>query len=306
MVGMLVAAAVAVIPRQAVRADTGPKPSMKFEFVFGRSPELSIVSGIQEECDTAGCSDARPLQAAGPQHFSCRAAGCSSLAYSYSEYHRLRIDFSDGKTRQSNVFRKSFFDASYTVAVRENDLLVQEQRGAGMQFPYSLLMNIADCLRLLPTLLLPVVLIIVLAVRARGFGESRGVYIAAWLASLLPLGFSLLSPFLWRGLLVTLAVEMVLAAGYGLWRKRSPALLLTVVGMMNLITRPLFSLMFGGYFYLAGGNFTWILVMELIIWLVEAGILALAMRKEAKIWEALLLSFVLNAASFGIGLLLPF
>ena len=46
--------------------------------------------------------------------------------------------------------------------------------------------------------------------------------------------------------------------------------------------------------------------LEFVIWLVEGGILAAALRKDAKFWEALVLSLVLNLASFGIGLLMPF
>jgi hypothetical protein len=45
---------------------------------------------------------------------------------------------------------------------------------------------------------------------------------------------------------------------------------------------------------------------EVIVWLIEAGILGLALRKQAKFPEALALSLALNLASFGIGLLLPF
>jgi len=303
---ILFMAAATAIPSQTVRADTAPKPTMQFEFEYEISPAPSIVSGIQEECYQADCSDAHPLMKGGPQHFACTTVDCSSLAYSYSEYHRLKITFSDGKTRQSNVFSKRFFYASYRVTVRENDLLVEEQRGTGMPFPYSLLWYTVEGIILCPALLLPAVLLIVLAVRASEFRKIRGTYIAAWLVSLLALAVSLLVPSILEGLLVTLAVEMVLAAGYALWRKRPLVLLLTVVLMMNLITRSLFSLVFGGYFYLAGDNFVWILAAELVIWIVEACILALALRKEVRFREALLLSLVLNAASFGIGLLLPF
>jgi hypothetical protein len=297
---------VAAAPLQTARADTAPKPTMEFQFEYEISASPTIVSGIQEECNRADCSDAYRLTEGGPQRFTCTAVDCFSRAYSYDEYHRLKISFSDGATRQSNVFSKRFFNASYRVAVRENDLLVEEQRGEGMPFPYSLLRYIAEGIILCPALLLSGVLLLVLAIRASEFRRIRGTYIAAWLVSMLALAVSLLIPSMLKGLLVTLAVEMVLAAGYALWRKRPMVLLLTVVGMMNLITRPLFSLMFGGYFYLAGSNLIWILAAELVIWLVEAGTLALALRKDARFVEALLLSLVLNAASFGIGMLLPF
>ena len=52
----------AAVPQRAARADTAPKPTMEFKFTFVISPAPSIVSGIQEECNHADCSDARPLQ----------------------------------------------------------------------------------------------------------------------------------------------------------------------------------------------------------------------------------------------------
>ena len=64
--------------------------------------QVSIVSGTMFECQQSDCSDAKPLMEAGPQRFSCEATSCHALAYGFSDYHRLEIQFSDGKTRQSN------------------------------------------------------------------------------------------------------------------------------------------------------------------------------------------------------------
>jgi hypothetical protein len=106
------------------------------------------------------------------------------------------------------------------------------------------------------------------------------------------------------GLLVTLVVEIILALAYALWRKRPRTKLLTVVLMMNLITQPALSEFLRAY---AGGSpFLILAIGEVIVWLIEAGILGLALRKQAKFPEALALSLALNLASFGIGLLLPF
>ena len=46
-----------------------------------------------------------------------------------AEYHRLVLSFSDGITRESNVFTKKSFEANYTVTIEENDLVVEEGRG---------------------------------------------------------------------------------------------------------------------------------------------------------------------------------
>jgi hypothetical protein len=49
------------------------------------------------------------------------------MAYGFSRYHRLEIQFSDGKMRQSNIFETAAFSSKYTVTVRPNDLLVEGQ-----------------------------------------------------------------------------------------------------------------------------------------------------------------------------------
>lgn len=116
MIGLFLMA-IAAAPLQMARADTGPKPTMKFQFTFEIPSAPTIVSGIQEECSQADCADARPLMEAGPQSFNCTPLACSSMAYSYSEYHRLTITFSDGVTRQRNVFTKKNFYAQYKAAI---------------------------------------------------------------------------------------------------------------------------------------------------------------------------------------------
>lgn len=112
------------IPMQVVRADTGPKPTM--DFTFSGEP-VTITSGTLYECDEIDCSDAEPLGVFGPQRFMCNTQSCSALAYGFSTYHQLEIQFSDGKTRQSNVFQTAGFDSVYTVTVRPDDLLVEAQ-----------------------------------------------------------------------------------------------------------------------------------------------------------------------------------
>src|SRR5512133_614772 len=82
-----------------VFADTGPKPTMEFSFKQESSgDQVTIVSGTLYECDQSDCSDAAPLQELGPQRFTCEATSCSALAYGFSDYHKLEIQFSDGKT----------------------------------------------------------------------------------------------------------------------------------------------------------------------------------------------------------------
>jgi hypothetical protein len=65
-------------------------------------------------------------------------------------------------------------------------------------------------------------------------------------------------------------------------------------------------LQFFGFLAFLRSGWVSILIGEGFVWLVEAGILAWALRKQIKFREALALSAVLNLASFGLGLLLPF
>ena len=107
----------AAIPFQAVQADAGPKPSMSFVFTTQLNPAPTIVSGKLLECQDQACAVSEPLQELGPQGFTCQGSSCGGMAYSYSPYHRLEIEFSDGVTRQSNIFTKRAYAASYLVTV---------------------------------------------------------------------------------------------------------------------------------------------------------------------------------------------
>ena|SRR5215211_6293697 len=109
-------------------ADTGPKPTMEFTFHQNASAApVTITSATLYECQQANCSDAAPLQEGGPQRFTCEPISCCALAYGFAPYHKLRIQFSDGKTRESNIFATAGFDSKYTVTIRSDDLLVEAQ-----------------------------------------------------------------------------------------------------------------------------------------------------------------------------------
>jgi len=115
-----------LFPQMNARADIGPKPTMDFIFLHENNPPLTIIEGTLLECDDADCTQSAPLEEFGPQGFSCTDDRCSSMAYGYSEYHRLVIHFSDGKVRESNIFGNRFYDATYQVTIRADDLIVEE------------------------------------------------------------------------------------------------------------------------------------------------------------------------------------
>jgi hypothetical protein len=135
----------ALLPAQTALADTGPKPTMDFNFKGLDDGELQIISGTLFECDQADCSDAEPLMEAGPQRLRCSTTECSALAYGFAPYHILEVEFSDEVTRRSNVFETAGFNSVYNVTVQPNDLVVESQFSLGVLHPY-LTMIILGCL----------------------------------------------------------------------------------------------------------------------------------------------------------------
>ena len=132
------------LPVQSVLADTGPKPSMDFNFKGLDDGELQIISGVLYECDQADCSDAAPLEELGPQRLSCSTTGCSATAYGFAPYHILEVEFSDEVTRRSNIFETAGFNSTYRVTIQPNDLLVESQFGLGVVSPYNWLLIIVS------------------------------------------------------------------------------------------------------------------------------------------------------------------
>lgn len=137
---------IATLSVSAVLADTGPKPTMDFQFTHaleGASP--TILSGTLYECDQSDCQDAKPLQEGGPQGFRCEPNSCRALAYGFAPYHRIEIEFSDGETRTSNVFATAGFDSRYTVTVRPDDLLVEAQFSLGALPRTAMVLALCGC-----------------------------------------------------------------------------------------------------------------------------------------------------------------
>ncbi len=130
-----------VLPAHLAFADIGPKPTMEFEFDRDLPDgEVTIISGILYECDQPDCSDAAALEELGPQRLTCDEFSCSAIAYGFSTYHKLEIQFSDGITRNSNIFETGGFDSVYLVTVRSDDLLVELKSATAAptdEFPFQ-------------------------------------------------------------------------------------------------------------------------------------------------------------------------
>jgi hypothetical protein len=105
-----------------------------------------------------------------------------------------------------------------------------------------------------------------------------------------------------RTLLLSILIECTLAAGYSFWRTKPLGPLLLALIAANALTQ----LMLWAALSLNPGHYlATLLAAELLIWLVEAPILYYFPGARLRAGEALLLSLVMNLASFGIGWFLP-
>ncbi len=126
-----------------------PKPEMDFDFVYQteQTPVILPDTSEQIQCEDNQCIQSKPLSIYGIQKLYCQADGCFSIAYKYSPYQKLIIDFSDGVKRESNVFpAPDRLRDSFTVVVRDHDLHVER---AAQQEAYNPLLRIDAWLSLL-------------------------------------------------------------------------------------------------------------------------------------------------------------
>lgn len=285
-------------------ADMGPKPTMAFTLTYQISPAPAVTGGELLECDTLDCANAEPLPDAGPQHFSCQADTCSSMAYGYQPYHRLRLHFADGTTRESNVFGKKYFNARYAVTVAESSLTVTEQRGSGNAMGWLVFGVIGGtCLAsgLAGILLVILAALIFKARKTRvTFASAKWWLLAIWLIGI---PFVAIGGYFSAGVPLSIALEMLLAAVFAIWKKQSAARVLSVVLLANIITLPGLWLMLDHA--AAGAFFPLLIAGEVVVWAVEAAIFAAILRPDVSWRTAALLSLLLNVASVLLGLFLP-
>ncbi|MDX9863302.1 MAG: hypothetical protein RBT34_00710 [Anaerolineaceae bacterium] len=275
-------------------ADLGPKPTMSFEFTFTKDiPSLLVMEGMLLECEEAACAQAKPLEAFGPQSFSCFGTTCHAVAYSFTEYHQLVLSFSDGVTRTSNTFTKNNFEAHYLVTVDQTSLFVEEGRGYPNPNLFFIVLVILNILLLTSAFVILLILI-------RKETQPRRWLIAALVISL---GLAITGGVITLALPATILIELLLAAGYVLIRKRPWLTTLTLVSLANVITQ--FALWAALNTFHQTNALILTIGLEGIIWGVEALVFYLPQRKEIQFKEAALLSLTLNLVSFGIGLLLP-
>lgn len=105
-----------------------------------------------------------------------------------------------------------------------------------------------------------------------------------------------------KTLCATFLVEGVVCLGYSIWRKKPVGPIFITSVFANLITQSLLWIALSIFFqhYLV---VLWI--AELFIWLIESVLLFAFRWDQLTFRESLLLSFLMNMSSFGIGWLLP-
>ena len=291
-----------LLPQRNVSADMGPKPSMDFEFVQEISgEEISIVLGILYVCEKPDCSDAQPVIEKGIQGaygFGCGIQSCN--AQWGGNYFQLEITFSDGVTRKSNIFGKSFFNAKYSVTINDDSLMVEELEGYDTWGNFGKLIN-SILLIFGGIIISPLIIAVPIIFVRRQQGKSN-----------LQLGACLVVFYMWlfamwglvqnyRAFLYTMFIELGIAFGYLLFRRIKMDRILFAIVAANAFTQPVF-------FFLVSRSTNVIfatIVGELLIWIVETAVVYFIQHKQLTFKHILALTFVLNVASFGFGLLLP-
>ena len=292
------------IPFGSAEADIGPKPSMSFEFIYQTDNVLKITSGILLQCRDPACQKTEPLDEMGLSLLTCSATACSSVAFGYAQYNRLVITFSDGKTRESNVFTKNYFEARYKVKVQEDSLQVSEQLDG---FNPANIMLIGGFVAAVAEVLMIAGLLVILGLFIRNtrrgitsFKDAEGLYNTTWIIAI-PLVIS--GTLISFTFLATLLVETAAGLLYSIFRKLPKVRLLTIILLANLITQPLLWLVLASTEGM-GITFRVMVILEILIWLVEALILFFTMRDQFRLIESLGVSFLLNGASILAGFIL--
>ena len=109
-----------------------PNPRMDFSFTFNTPAPLTIdaVRSEQIQCTDSLCMSAKPLGDYGAQRMDCTASTCHSVAYEYDPFQKLIITFSDGVTRESEVFpAPKALLSSFNVVVEPDALRVYKVFG---------------------------------------------------------------------------------------------------------------------------------------------------------------------------------
>lgn len=116
------------IPFLPAQADVFPKPHVEFSFIYN-TEEKPLIDGLHSEqiqCRDSLCLQSDPLGNYGIQKMNCGAGKCEATAYRFDPYQKLVVSFTDGKTRESEVFSlPSALYTRYNVYVEPDKLVVE-------------------------------------------------------------------------------------------------------------------------------------------------------------------------------------
>jgi hypothetical protein len=104
-------------------------------------------------------------------------------------------------------------------------------------------------------------------------------------------------------LLITIIIEAAVVLGYSIWRQKLLLPILFTSVIANLCTQSLLwvvlSLFFRHYLIV-------LILAEILIWLIESFFLYRLPTNQLRFQEAVVLSLIMNLASFALGWFLPF
>jgi hypothetical protein len=131
--------------------------------------------------------------------------------------------------------------------------------------------------------------------------DDPSLYSATWIIAI---PFVLIGSLISLTIPATLLVETTIGLLYSIIRKLPKVRVFAIILLANLITQPIL------WFVLAategmGITLTLMVILEIVIWLVEALILYFTLRDQMRLIEALGLSLLLNGASVLVGVLVP-
>ena len=305
--GLLLALLLCILPFP-VKADIGPKPNSSFTFIWEMEEQPTIVEGTLLQCKDSECTDSHALEELGPQHFTCSDIACDSMAYGYTQYAKLVVTFSDGEMRESNIFGKKYDESQYEVTVRTSDLTVTEKRGTNHVFTdydsggklLRLLEFAAGLIAL--TILFAVCVIFILKTKQNTlvYEDAKILCLSVWIIALPAI---ILGMIFAPTLPLTVLIEGILISLYTLIKKHKWFPWMTVIILGNLFTQTLYlvALNITGTW---GMPFLLTIFLEIVIWLLEAILIHLTLRRDKAIRASLGISFILNVISLTIGLML--
>ncbi len=103
-------------------------------------------------------------------------------------------------------------------------------------------------------------------------------------------------------LLTTVFIEGVIVLAYAFWRRKPAGRILLTSVLANVVTQ---SMLWAALNFFFTRYLTVLLISEIFIWLIEGAFLRFFPGNQLGWKEAILLSLVMNLASFGLGWFLP-